>query len=86
MVRQFRCSLRCHDLELGREKITGGAAAATSNMKQIFWGLLFAAGFAFVGYLAVDGNIPPLHLLGMPAGPITCGVVGLVIGFYLGNR
>jgi hypothetical protein len=55
-------------------------------MKQIFWGLLFAAGFALVGYVAVDGNIPPLHLLGMPAGPITCGALGLVVGFYLGNR
>ena len=55
-------------------------------MKQIFWGLFFGAFFAFVGYLAVDGNIPPLHLLGMPGGPITFGVLGLGVGFYLGNR
>ena len=55
-------------------------------MKQIFWGLVFGACFALVGYLAVDGKIPPLHMLGQPAGPITCGVFGLVVGFYLGNR
>jgi hypothetical protein len=55
-------------------------------MKQIFSALFFGACFAFVGYLAVDGNIPPLHLLGKTAGPITCGVVGLVVGFWLGNR
>jgi hypothetical protein len=55
-------------------------------MKQLFWGLLFAVCFALVGYLAVDGNIPPLYLLGKPAGPIVCGVLGLGVGFYLGNR
>jgi hypothetical protein len=55
-------------------------------MSQLFWGLLLAAGFALVGYIAVDGNIPPLYLLGKPAGPIICGVLGFGVGFYLGNR
>ena len=55
-------------------------------MKQLFWGLFFGACFAFVGYIAVDGNIPPLYLLGTPAGPIACGVLGLGVGFWLGNR
>ena len=55
-------------------------------MKQILWGLFIGACFALVGYIAADGNIPPLHLLGKPAGPITCGVLGLAVGFWLGNR
>jgi hypothetical protein len=55
-------------------------------MKQLFWGVFFGACFALVGYLAVDGNIPPLHLLGKTAGPITCGVLGFGVGLWLGNR
>jgi len=56
-------------------------------MKQIFWGLFFGAAFAFLGYLAVDGNIPPLHLLGKTAGPAVCGALGVVAGVcWLGNR
>jgi hypothetical protein len=55
-------------------------------MKQLFWGSFFAACFALVGYIAVDGKIPPLHLLGHPGGPISCGVLGFVVGFWLGNR
>jgi hypothetical protein len=55
-------------------------------MKQLFWGVFFGACFALVGYLAVDGKIPPLHLLGKTAGPITCAVVGVGVGLWLGNR
>jgi hypothetical protein len=55
-------------------------------MKQLLWALFFGACFALVGHFAVDGKIPPLHLLGTPAGPVVCGVLGLVVGFWLGNR
>jgi hypothetical protein len=55
-------------------------------MKQILWALFFGAFFAVIGFAAVNGNIPPLDLLGEPTAPIACGVVGLAVGLWLGNR
>jgi len=55
-------------------------------MKQLLWGVFFGGCFALVGYLAVDGSIPPLYLLGPTAGPATCGVLGFGVGLWLGNR
>jgi hypothetical protein len=55
-------------------------------MKQLFWAAFFGACFALAGSFAVDGDIPPLYLLGKPGGPIACGLLGLGVGFWLGNR
>jgi hypothetical protein len=80
------CSPRCRDLKLIEKQLGEEPQRRRQIMKQLFWALLFGVCFAFVGYLAVDGKIPPLYLLGKTGGPITCGVLGLGVGFYLGNR
>jgi hypothetical protein len=54
-------------------------------MREIQSAILFGVCFAFLGGLAADGNIPPLHLLGGYA-KLVCGLIGLVVGFWCGRR
>jgi hypothetical protein len=59
-------------------------------MKQLFMSVVFAALFAFVGFAGARAGIPPMNLLTENIGPNSCpilfGVIGLVVGFWLGNR
>jgi hypothetical protein len=55
-------------------------------MKQILGSLFFAAFFAFVGLAAERASIPPFNLFKEGWTPIVFGVIGLGVGFWLGNR
>jgi hypothetical protein len=55
-------------------------------MKELLSAAFFAGCFALLGHVGVSGEIPPFHLLGKTAGPIACGVIGAVTGFWLSNR
>jgi hypothetical protein len=54
-------------------------------MKPIFTAVLFGLAFAFLGYVAVDAQIPPLSLLDKYA-PIVLGIIGVAVGFWFGTR
>jgi hypothetical protein len=55
-------------------------------MKQLFMTISFAAFFAFVGYAGERAHIPPFNLIPEMWAPIIFGLVGLGVGFWLGNR
>jgi hypothetical protein len=59
-------------------------------MKQLFMAVVFSGLFAFVGLAGARSGIPPLNLLeeniGTNSGPILFAVIGLGVGFWLGNR
>jgi hypothetical protein len=57
----------------------------TTGMREIQSAIFLGVCFAFLGGLAADGNIPPLHLLGGYA-KIVCGLIGLAVGFWCGRR
>jgi len=55
------------------------------EMKPIIYAVLFGLAFAFLGYVAVDAQIPPLSLLDKLA-PYVCGIIGIAVGFWFGTR
>jgi hypothetical protein len=55
-------------------------------MKQLFFAVFMCAFFALVGYAAERAKVPPFSILGETVTPILFAVVGLVVGFALGNR
>ncbi|HEV2948467.1 MAG TPA: hypothetical protein VGX70_13920 [Gemmataceae bacterium] len=55
-------------------------------MKQILGALFFAAFFAFVGLAAERAQIPPFNLFKEGWAPIIFALIGLGVGFWLGNR
>jgi hypothetical protein len=63
----------------------GDISATTAIMKPIFTAVLFGLAFAFLGYVAVDAQIPPLSLLDKYA-PIVLGIIGVAVGFWFGTR
>lgn len=46
----------------------------------------FGLCFALLGYMGVNGKIPPLNLFNETTGPAVCGAIGVAMGFWLGNR
>jgi len=59
-------------------------------MKQLLMALVFSALFAFVGFAGARSGVPPLNLfeenIGPNAAPILFAIIGLGVGFWLGNR
>jgi len=55
-------------------------------MKQLFFAVFMCAFFGIVGYMAERAKVPPFSILGETVTPILFAVVGLVVGFCLGNR
>ncbi len=72
-----------------RSKRTAGRPKPTwarAIMKQIFFALFLGAFFYFVGFAAERAHIPPFNIVGENIVPILFAVIGLVVGFWLGNR
>ncbi len=59
-------------------------------MRQLFFAVFLGAFFALVGYAAERAGIPPfnkmMEIMGANGVTITFAVVGLIVGFWLGNR
>ena len=59
-------------------------------MRQIFFAVFLCAFFALGGYAAERAGIPPfskmMEIMGPMGVTITFAVVGLIAGFWLGNR
>ncbi len=59
---------------------------AGATMKQLFFAVFMCLFFGLVGYAAERAQVPPFSILGETVTPILFAVVGLVVGFCLGNR